>query len=383
MVQKRKPKFGRRRKSGARKSRARKRAFAWRILRVGFLAGIWVFVAVLILVAYYATELPDISHVTQWHRRPSITLLAADGSVFARYGDLYGDHVTFDEVPPYLPEAIVAIEDRRFYHHFGIDLEGMARAAVRDVLAGHIVEGGSTITQQLAKNLFLTPQRTFKRKIQEIMLALWLDHTYTKHQILTAYMNRVYLGDGTYGVDAAARTYFGKPVSQINLREAAILAGLLRAPSRFAPSRDPVEALERAHTVLDAMVECGTISKAQEKVALLSAPPPPPAAKLGGTGRYFADWVADQVEPLIENSPQDIVVSTTLDLRLQRDAEHDVVAALRAGTKHDVTQAALVTLAPDGAVRALVGGRDYHDSSSTARRKPRASRARPSSRSST
>jgi penicillin-binding protein 1A len=332
------------------------------LLRFVVLVGIWGGVALLVVVAYYAYDLPDIRQVTQWQRRPSITMEAEDGTVFARYGDLYGDHVTLADVPRYLPEAIIAIEDRRFYHHFGVDPVGLMRAAGRDVIARHVVQGGSTITQQLAKNLFLSPERTFKRKVQEMLLALWLEHTYTKDEILTAYMNRVYLGTGTYGVDAAARLYFGKSARDVNLRESAILAGLLRAPSRFAPSRDPAQALERAHTVLDTMVEAGYITKAQEKVALLSAPAPDHKPGSGGDGHYFADWVADQIAPLVQDTPQDLVVLTTLNLGLQRAAERQIDATLSKEDSRDVSQAALITLSPDGAVRALVGGRNYHAS---------------------
>jgi penicillin-binding protein 1A len=336
----------------------------WKLwsLKAIFLIAIWGSVALGFLVVWYAYDLPDIHQIVQWQRRPSITMNDDQGNVFARYGDLYGDHVTLDDVPKYLPEAIIAIEDRRFYHHFGIDPWGLLRAAFRDVAARHVVQGGSTITQQLAKNLFLTPERTMRRKIQEMILALWLEHTYSKDQILTAYMNRVYLGDGTYGVDAAARTYFGRSARDIDLREAAILAGLLRAPSRFAPSHDPAQALERAHTVLDAMVDAGYITKKQETIAIANAPMPEHKPGAGGDGRYFADWVADQIGPLVENTPQDLIVETTLDLRLQRAAERQLDAVLAKQDNRDVSQGALVTLAPDGAVRTLVGGRDYHAS---------------------
>ena len=332
------------------------------LLKAGLLAVIWGGTAFCVLIAWYAYDLPDIHQIAQWQRRPSITMLTDDGTVFARYGDLYGDRVTLDEVPQYLPEAILAIEDRRFYRHFGIDPVGLLRAALRDVVARHVVQGGSTITQQLAKNLFLTPERTLRRKIQEMILALWLEHTYTKNEILTAYLNRVYLGAGTYGVDAAAHTYFGKSARDIDLRECAILAGLLRAPSRFAPSRDPVQALERAHTVLDSMVEAGYITKQQETEAIASAPVPDQKPGAGGDGRYFADFVADQIGPLIEDSPQDLIVETTLDIRLQRAAERQVDNVLARQDNRDVSQAALITLAPDGALKALVGGRDYHTS---------------------
>ena len=332
------------------------------LAKIVLIAAIWGGVGVGALILWYAWDLPDIHQIAQWQRRPSITMLADDGTVFARYGDLYGDRVTLDEVPQYLPEAIIAIEDRRFYHHFGIDPWGLLRAALRDVLARHVVQGGSTITQQLAKNLFLTPERTMRRKVQEMLLALWLEHTYTKDEILTAYINRVYLGAGTYGVDAAAHTYFDKSARDLDLHECAIIAGLLRAPSRFAPSNNPSEALDRAHTVLDAMVEAGYITKKQETAAITNTPVPEHKPGAGGDGRYFADWITDQIDPLIENAPQDLIVETTLDLRLQRAAERQVDATLAKQDNRDVSQAALITLAPDGAVKALVGGRDYHGS---------------------
>lgn len=312
-----------------------------------------------IFVAYCAIDLPDINQVTQPQRRPSVTLEADDGTVFARYGDLVGDHVTLDMVPKYLPEAIIAIEDRRFYSHFGIDIWGILRAAMRNVVAGHLVQGGSTLTQQLAKNLFLSPDRNMKRKVQEMMLALWLERTYTKDQILTAYLNRVYLGNGAYGVDAASRLYFGKPVSEDNLRECAIIAGLLRAPSRFAPSHDAAQSLARGKVVLEAMVEEGYITPREKKEAIDYVPPPTHKPGSAGDGRYFADWVQDQTGPLLADNAQDIIVSTTLNINMQRAAEHHVDAILANEGGRDVSEAALVTLGNDGAVRAMVGGRDY------------------------
>jgi penicillin-binding protein 1A len=329
------------------------------MLRFFLLLAIWGAIGIGLFVGYCALTLPDIHQITQTPRRPSITLEADDGTVFARYGDLYGEHVTLADVPKYLPEAIISIEDRRFYSHFGIDVFGLMRAAMRDVLARHVVQGGSTLTQQLAKNLFLTPDRTFKRKVQEMLLALWLEHTYTKDQILTAYLNRVYLGSGAYGVDAAAQTYFGKPARDLDLRECAIIAGLLRAPSRFAPSHDAAQAMERAKTVLQAMVEEGYITEPQKIAAIASVPAPGKKPGPAGDGRYFADWVADQLGPLVEDMSQDIVVSTTLNLNLERVAERHVDAVLAKQENRDVSEAALVTLGYDGAVKAMVGGRDY------------------------
>lgn len=357
-----------RRSSGSRprtpsKSKQPRTGFGHWLLQACLLVFIWGGVLVGGFIGYCALDLPDIHQIVQPQRRPSIILEANDGTVFERYGDLYGDHVTLKDVPPYLPRAIIAIEDRRFYSHFGIDVLGILRAAIRNLIAGHLVQGGSTLTQQLAKNLFLSPDRTVKRKVQEMLLALWLEHTYTKDQILTAYLNRVYLGSGSYGVDAAARTYFDKPASEINLGEAAIIAGLLRAPSRFAPSHDPLQATQRARTVLEAMVESGYITEQQKKQAIASFTvvehKPNTSA---GAARYFGDWVTDQIAPLVEDTAQDIVVRTTLDLALEHAAEHQIETVLSGQASHDVSQVALITLAPDGAVRALIGGRDYRQS---------------------
>jgi penicillin-binding protein 1A len=332
------------------------------LFKVIALCIIWGGVLVAGFVAYCAIDLPDINQVTQTKKRPSITLEAEDGSVFARFGDLYGDHMTLDDVPKYLPEAIIAIEDRRFYKHFGIDVFGILRAGVRNVMARHLVQGGSTLTQQLAKNLFLTPDRTAKRKVQEMILALQLEHTYTKDQILTAYINRVYLGSGAYGVDAAARTYFGKSAREINLRESAIIAGLLRAPSKFSPAHNPTLAMDRAKTVLQAMVEEDYISDHDRRVAITDGIVPGRKPGAAGDGRYFADWVADQIEPFVEDTSQDMIVETTLNLKLERFAERHIDDILSRQNGHDVSQAAVVTLAYDGAVKALVGGRDYNQS---------------------
>jgi penicillin-binding protein 1A len=331
---------------------------AW-LFKVFFLGALWGFVLLAGFVVYCALDLPDIHQITQAQRRPSITLHADDGTVFARFGDLFGDHVTLNDVPKYLPQAIISIEDRRFYAHFGIDVFGIVRAVVRDVLGGRMRQGGSTLTQQLAKNLFLSPERTAKRKVQEMILALWLEHTYSKDQILTAYLNRVYLGNGTYGVDAAARTYFGHPAHDLDLRESAIIAGLLKAPSRYAPSHDPALAMDRAKTVLQAMVDENYITDGQRKAAISSVPPPDHKPGSAGDGHYFADWVAEQIDPLIQDASQDLIVSTTLDMKLERAAERHIDMILSAKDNRDVSQAALVTLSNDGAIRALVGGRDY------------------------
>ncbi|HYM04305.1 MAG TPA: biosynthetic peptidoglycan transglycosylase, partial [Stellaceae bacterium] len=210
----------------------------WRMVRWGLLAVLSAAILVSGVLAYYAFTLPTIGDLTVAERRPSITLLGADGGLIATFGDLFGEPLHLKDLPPYLPEAVIATEDRRFYHHFGVDPIGLARAIYVNFRAGHVVQGGSTITKQLAKNLFLEPQRTLSRKVQEEMLALWLEHQFTKDQLLEIYLNRVYLGAGTYGIDAAAHRYFDKSARQVTLFEAAAIAGLLKAPTRFSPAHD-------------------------------------------------------------------------------------------------------------------------------------------------
>lgn len=315
------------------------------------------------VVAYYAYDMPDIRQIAQPERRPAITLLADDGTVFKRYGDLAGQRVTLKDVPAHLVNAILAVEDRRFYSHFGVDVFGLLRAFVQNIIAGRVVQGGSTLTQQLAKNLFLTPERTIRRKVQEMLLSLWLEHTYSKEQILTAYLNRVYLGAGAYGVDAAAEVYFSKPVSALNLRECALLAGLLRAPSRYAPTNSPAEAAARTRVVLVAMADAGYIAESDQALAEASIPLPRRKPGAGGDGHYFADWIVDQVNALLENAPQDIVVMTTIDLKMQRVAERKLDGILAAeSVAKKVSEAALISMTHDGAVRTMVGGRDYGES---------------------
>jgi len=333
------------------------------LLRFFMLLIIWCGLGVLSYIGYCALGLPDVHQVTQPPLRPSVELRADDGTLFARYGDLVGDPVVLSEIPDHVPQAIISIEDRRFYDHFGIDLFGILRAMFRNIEAGHTVQGGSTLTQQLAKNLFLSPERTIKRKVQEMLLALWLEHTYTKDQILTAYLNRVYLGSGAYGVDAAARTYFNKTAKELNIRESALIAGLLRAPSRYSPMRDPAQGWARAKIVLQTMVEEGYITDAQRESALASVPKTERKKVGSNNSRYFADWVYDQLGPLISDTQQDMIVKTTLDLSLQQIAERHIEDILSKNSEaRKVNEVALVTLDPYGAVRALSGGRDYRES---------------------
>ncbi|HWK43616.1 MAG TPA: PBP1A family penicillin-binding protein [Stellaceae bacterium] len=320
---------------------------------------VWLLILVGGVVGYVATTLPDTSALTRVDRHPSVTLQAADGSLIATYGDLVGDHLTLKDLPPALPQAVIATEDRRFYSHFGIDPIGLSRAMVTNLRAGQVVQGGSTITQQIAKNVFLTPERTVLRKLQETLLALWLERRFTKDQLLEIYLNRVYLGAGTYGVDAAAQRYFGKSARKLSVYESAIMAGLLKAPTRYSPARDPKRAAARASQVLANMVDAGYLTEAEAATAANGQAPVFAAVPtVRPSQRYFADWVQDQIAAFGGNG--DIVVTTTLDPKMQEAAEAAIADTLaRDGAKSNAAQAALVAMTPDGAVRAMVGGADY------------------------
>ena len=346
--------------------------------RLGSLAlvtGIWATIVVGALFAWYAYDLPDFDDLYIVERKSSVTLKAADGLVLATYGDLYGEHQALKSLPPHLPQALLATEDRRFYSHFGIDPLGLARATLANLRAGRTVQGGSTLTQQLAKNVFLNADRTVKRKVQELMLAFRLEQRFSKDQILEMYLNRVYFGAGAYGVEAAAQRYFDKPAAKLTLGESAMLVGLLKAPSKLAPTGNIKSAQSRAAQVLRNMAEAGYITPEMAE-ATIAKPTQLARSRLPlPNARYFADWAIEEVYQLVGRDHTDLTVYTTLDSRLQGGAERSVDTIMdRESEKQDVGQAAVVALAPDGAVRAMVGGRDYLDSSfnraTQARRQP-------------
>lgn len=334
-----------------------KRLFYWMVV-----CTIWGVIAVGGVVIYYGARLPPTSEWAVPKRPANVKILSADGQLVGNRGDTGGEAVHIADMPPYLPGAVIAIEDRRFRQHFGVDPVGLARAVVVNLTARGVSQGGSTLTQQLAKNLFLTQERTFGRKVQEVLLALWLEKTYTKDQILELYLNRVYMGAGAYGVDAAARRYFGKSARDVTPMEAAMLAGLLKAPSRYAPSHDPERSRARAQTVLAAMVETGVITEAQRQAAL-AQPRMIFTQANSGSENYVADWVMDQLPSYIGAIDKDVVVETTIDSSMQIQAEAALQAGLALfGDKRDVSQGAVVALDPNGAVKAMVGGIDYSKS---------------------
>jgi penicillin-binding protein 1A len=331
-----------------------RRAFYWSAV-----LGLWGFIALAGIIAYQASHLPNIDALSVPKRPPNIAILASDGSLMANRGETGGRSVAIKELPSYLPKGFVAIEDKRFYSHFGLDPVGIARALVRNVTSRGVAQGGSTLTQQLAKNLFLTQERTMSRKIQEAILAFWLERTYSKDQILELYLNRVYFGSGAYGVEAAAQKYFNKPAKAVTLSEAAILAGLVQAPSRLAPNKNPKAAQERATLVLAAMAEQGIITDRQASIALTN-PAQVPAGQGAASSNYAADYVMDLLDDFIGAVENDITVQTSLDNTLQNAAEKAITEELNAkGTRFGVAQGALVSMKPDGAIVALIGGRDY------------------------
>jgi penicillin-binding protein 1A len=350
-----------RRRAGRSRVTRKRRSPVAQLLYWGMIAIVWTGMAGAGMIAYQATKLPPIDALAVPKRPPNIAILDENGVLLANRGDTGGAAVRLADLPPYLPRAFVAIEDRRFYSHSGIDPQGILRALIRNTTGG-TVQGGSTLTQQLAKNLFLTQERTVSRKIQEAILALWLEHKYSKAQILELYLNRVYFGSGAYGVEAAAQKYFGHGARNLTLPEAAVLAGLMKAPGRLAPNRNPGGASERAELVIAAMVQEGFITDAMAMLAL-AHPAQAIRDRNASSANYAADFVMDTLDDTIGAITQDIAVATTLSASLQAAAEKALAEELdRKAAAFGVGQGALVALAPDGAIKALVGGRDYGDS---------------------
>ncbi|NEW87128.1 PBP1A family penicillin-binding protein [Rhodopseudomonas sp. WA056] len=345
-----------------------------RVVYWSAVAGIWAVLAVVGVMVWVGAHLPPIQSLEIPKRPPTITIVADDGSTMAVRGEQAGTNVALKDLPPYLPKAFIAIEDRRFYSHFGVDPLGIGRAAVANVLHRGVAQGGSTLTQQLAKNLFLTQDRTLTRKLQEVELALWLERKHSKAEILELYLNRVYFGSGAYGVEAAAQKYFGKSAKEVTLVEAAMLAGLVKSPSRLAPNRNPEGAEKRAQIVLAAMAEAGFVTAKQAQAAIAN---PVYTVKPTGAGtiNYVADWIGEVLDDLVGQIDQSIIVETSIDPRLQSVAEAAIIDELAAkSVKYKVTQGALVAMTPDGTVRAMIGGRNYADSqfnrAVTAKRQP-------------
>lgn len=345
------------------------KAFSWL-----FILGIWGVLAVGGIALYYGLQLPSADTWKVPDRAANIRIVAADGQLISNRGKSGGEAVSLRELPYYVPAAFISIEDRRFREHFGVDLIGMASVALESVRAGGITRGASTITQQLAKNLFLTPDQTLGRKVQEALLAIWLEQTYSKDAILELYLNRVYFGYEKYGIEAASQYYFGKSAKNLSLSEAAIFAGSLQAPSRLNPKGNPDAVKTRQALVLAAMAKEGYISPAESKAAAID-PGQTVRTKVVGGESYVADWVESLMTTYLGEVTEDVIVHTTINWDLQKEAEFDVKEAVaKHGETQGFSQAAFVAMDVDGSVRALVGGVDYQTSqfnrAVTGRRQP-------------
>ncbi|MGN6122621.1 MAG: transglycosylase domain-containing protein [Sphingomonas oligoaromativorans] len=302
------------------------------------------------------SSLPSFDALKSSPNGQMIRVHAADGTVLVSIGPSYGQWLRGDQIPQVMKDAMVSVEDRRFYEHPGVDPIGILRSVQVRITSGHWRQGGSTITQQLARNVFLTNNKTWTRKIHEQILALAMERKFSKDQILELYLNKVYFGGGSYGIDAASRKFFGHGADQLSLGEAAIIAGLVKAPSNYSPTADVQAAVGRASVVLDTMVETGKISRAQALAADPGAVKLAPDTKQNSV-RYFTDWALPQLSTLIDDQTDPLDVWTTLDLNMQRSADRAIQQDTPAGL-----QGALVSMERDGAVRAMVGGRDYINS---------------------
>lgn len=347
------------RKTANRKKRESKQRLATRRIILIFLSFLVITFAGWLL--YCVLTLPDIDQAVARTRQPSTTITAENGNEVKTFGSVYSEVIRLNELPSYVPDAIISTEDRRFYAHFGFDIVAFTRAMLTNIFMGRYAQGGSTITQQVAKNLFLTSQKNIKRKTQELLLAFWLEHKFSKEQILTLYLNRVYLGAGTYGIEAASQKYFQKSSRDMNLLEAAIIAGMLKAPSRYNPIASAERAKARAKVVLQNMVNNDALTERQMKYALTLPVGEDKSYKVQGAD-YFADWVYREVNDYIGERDNDIYVYTTLDQKIQENAEKILREAVLAAKNRNVGEGAVVVLNKSGEVKAMVGGIDYRKS---------------------
>ena len=350
--------------------------FTWR--KAASIAAGFVLVCVVSLwlwIYWGLPRVPDADTLWSLNRQQSVMFVDRDGEILGVRGPYYANRVHLNEVPDYLPQAFLAIEDRRFYEHEGVDRIGVLRAIIANLRAGETVQGGSTLTQQLARNLFLTPRQTVNRKLREMVLASRIERRLTKDEILELYLNRVYLGDQAYGVDAAARRFFGKPATELTLAEAAMLAGLPKAPSRSAPTESLERATARQHVVLAAMVDAGYITPEQRDEAIaqrINVIERPNVERAMG---YAFDLAVEQARAAVGDDTPDLVIHMTLDREVQQSAADSIRRRLgnRAFGRRPL-QAAYIALDRDGGVRGLVGGTDYNTSKfnrvTQARRQP-------------
>jgi penicillin-binding protein 1A len=340
-------------RKAARTARPRRRRW---LLRGLVLLSLWSVIAGTGVLLWLAWDLPRPESALAATRRPTVTMLDSEGGILAQSGDLYGETVLPRDLPRHVVDALLAVEDRRFRSHVGLDPIGLARAAVVNLTEGRVVQGGSTITQQVAKNLFLTPERSVRRKGQEALLALWLERHFSKDEILAIWMNRIYLGAGAYGIDAAARLYFGVPARSLSVWQAAVIAGLPKAPSRLNPYANPRAAAARGREAIEAMVAAGWLTEAEATRARAEAArgfaSPPPRG-----GGAFAEWAEARLGPIASERGA-VLLRATLVPGLQQAAERALTATLAGdGARLGARQGAVVAVeAKTGAVLAMVGG---------------------------
>lgn len=358
-LQQTKKKTSKTKKSGQKKTKSKKKnhVFLKLLLKLGLLG----FLAISAYVAYCYVTMPDMAKAIAQTRQPFTVIIADNGNDIAKFGQIYDKVIYPDKLPKNIADAVVATEDRRFYRHFGFDVIGFSRAMITNLWSKRYAQGASTITQQVAKNIFLTPNKTLKRKVQELLLAFWLEKKFSKNQILALYLNRVYFGSGNYGVQAASQWYFNKNAQDLNVREAAILAGMLKAPNKYNPILQRKKALERADTVLALMKRSDFLDEKQYQKAKNLPVSNGQKYRVSG-GKHFAQYVYDKVNAYIGEREQDIVIITTLDQKLQETAEQVLRRHILAHKADNVQQGAVVILDKTGAIKAMVGGVDYNKS---------------------
>lgn len=344
-----------------RSTKTRRKSWLRRLFKWAFVGGLLVFLALCSYVFYCYITMPDIQKAVSRTRQPSTVIMAENGNDIAKFGNIYAQVIYPDNLPENLTNAVIAIEDHRFYQHFGFDVLGFTRAVFTNVFRKRYAQGASTVTQQVAKNVFLTPNKTVRRKVQELLLALWLEKKMSKEQIMALYLNRVYFGSGNYGADAAANWYFNKSVYDLNLHEAAVLAGMLKAPNRYNPILQRPQALKRAAVVLNNMKKYKLINEKEYKQALEMPIGNGQEYRVTG-GKHFAQFVYDKVNEFIGERSEDIVVMTTLDQKLQETAETILRQKITAAKDKNISEGAVVILDKTGAIKAMVGGVDYNRS---------------------
>lgn len=323
-----------------------------------FILGIWAGIALSIVILYLALTLPNIEHITNKTRSPSITILDRNDEKITAINDMYGNTVEVEKLPKHVWQAVIATEDKRFFSHFGVDIHGLLRAIYNNIKANRTAQGGSSITQQLAKNVFLSKERSIKRKLQEVMITLWLEHKFTKNQILSLYLNRISLVGGKYGIAIAAESIFGKSIYDINIAESAILAGMLRAPSKLNPAKNPDASISRMKVVLKLMREQNYITE-DEYITAMNYKYEKQDTNFNQT-RYFIDYTMDSFNSLIGDISTDIIIHTTLDSKIQKTAENITKTYLENdGEKYNFSQIATVIMNTDGEILGLIGGSDY------------------------